>query len=57
MNVGLRVGKHFDPLRDIQNEQPSKCLLPADSDELESNGDHDEYLFRSTKGIVIKEAS
>ncbi|XP_024948218.2 uncharacterized protein LOC102628598 isoform X1 [Citrus sinensis] len=54
-NVGPRKEKYSDPLKGVQNEGLSKVLLPTNSDESESDENHDEYLFRSTKGVVTKE--
>lgn len=54
-NVGPRKEKYSDPSRGVQKEGLSKVLLPTDSDELEFDENHDEYLFRSTKGVVKKE--
>ncbi|KAL9441063.1 hypothetical protein AB3S75_019686 [Citrus x aurantiifolia] len=48
-NVGPRKDKYSDPLKGVQKEGLSKVLLPTDSDESESDENHDEYLFRSTK--------
>ncbi|KAL9462241.1 hypothetical protein AB3S75_000278 [Citrus x aurantiifolia] len=44
-NVGLREKKYSDPSKGVQKKGLSKVLLPTYSDELESDKNHDEYLF------------